>query len=59
MADEWDDATVKNLHRHLRIHFRHLSSAVRQMAMRECLADIPPSRGAAYLTSCVEDKLNH
>lgn len=54
----WDDETIRQLNRHMRIQFRYLSSAVRQMTLRQCMEEIPPSAGQQALISQVERKLS-
>lgn len=57
-AAEWDDKTLHALSRHMRIHFRYLSSAVRQMTLQQCMEEVPPAMGEEGLIRCVEKKLS-
>lgn len=55
--DVWDDETIRNLNRHMRIKWRYLSSAVRQMTLRQCLEEVHPSEGEDSLIRHVDEKL--
>ncbi len=57
-CESWDDEIVRQLHRHMRIHFRYLSPAVRQMTLRQCMEETDPSAGMAELIKKVEVKLS-
>ncbi len=57
-TQSWDDDIVRRLHRHMRINFRYLSPAVRQMTLRQSMEDIEPSRGPEALIQDVEHKLS-
>jgi hypothetical protein len=54
---EWDETTIRKLHRHMRINYRYLSAAVRQMTLQQCLVDVPPSMGEDVLLKRIEKKL--
>ncbi|MEN3943210.1 hypothetical protein WJU23_18065 [Prosthecobacter sp. SYSU 5D2] len=53
----WDDETVRALNRHMRIRFRYLSSAVRQMTLQQCMEEVSPAEGRDALIAQVEKKL--
>lgn len=53
----WDEATIRTLNRHMRIRFRYLSSAVRQMTLQQCMDEVSPREGADALIAQVEKKL--
>jgi hypothetical protein len=53
----WDDEIVRSLNRHMRIRFRYLSSAVRQMTLQQCMEEVSPAEGADALIAQVEKKL--
>lgn len=53
----WDDATIRTLNRHMRIRFRYLSSAVRQMTLQQCMEEVSPAEGPDALIAQVEKKL--
>ncbi|TDU71370.1 hypothetical protein EI77_02494 [Prosthecobacter fusiformis] len=54
----WDEETIRTLNRHMRIRFRYLSSAVRQMTLLQCMDEVSPSRGVNALIEQVEKKLS-
>ena len=53
----WDEETIRTLNRHMRIRFRYLSSAVRQMTLQQCMDELSPSAGLDALIEAVDKKL--
>lgn len=56
-AEAWDEELVKKAYSHMRIHFRQVSPAVRNMVLQECMSDVDPERGVEGLVDCIEAKL--
>lgn len=55
---QWNESVVKKAYSHMRIHFRQVSPAVRNMVLQECMADLDPKQGVEGLVDCIEAKLN-
>lgn len=54
---QWNEGVVKKAYSHMRIHFRQVSPAVRNMVLQECMADLDPDGGVEALVDCIETKL--